>query len=221
MIRPSRKLLIILRHILKTEYILAFFFIISSLFSGCSHMHAPERGWQQVGTASWYGKDFHGKPTASGEIYNMYGYSAAHKTLPLGTRVRVTNMKNNRQIVVPINDRGPFVGRRIIDMSYGAARHLGMVKEGLAKVHVEVIQTSQNLRSGYTLQFGAYEKRQNAVTMADKLTTIGYTPSIEEAFVRGKKFHRVRLGTFSSFKRAQEFSKAFHQKDISYRIVGL
>lgn len=184
-------------------------------------MHAPQRGWQQVGTASWYGKDFHGKPTASGEIYNMYGYSAAHKTLPLGTRVRVTNLKNGRRIIVPINDRGPFVGRRIIDMSYGAARHLGMVKEGLAKVHVEVIQTSHNLRSGYTLQFGAYVKRQNAVTMADRLTTIGYTPSIEEAFVRGKRFHRVRLGSFPSLKRAQEFSKVFQQKDISHRIVGL
>jgi rare lipoprotein A len=221
MTRPSRKSFIVLRHILKTDHILVFLLIISALLGGCSHMHTSERGWQQVGTASWYGKDFHGKPTASGEIYNMYGYSAAHKTLPLGTRVRVTNLKNGRRIIVPINDRGPFVGRRIIDMSYGAARHLGMVKEGLAKVHVEVIQTSHNLRSGYTVQFGAYIERQNAVTMADKLTTIGYTPSIEEAFVRGKKFHRVRLGAFSSRKRAQEFSKVFQQKDIGYRIVGL
>jgi len=151
----------------------------------------------------------------------MYGYSAAHKTLALGTRVRVTNLDNGRKIVVPVNDRGPFVGNRIIDMSYGAARHLGMVKEGLAKVRIEVIQTSTTHASGYTLQFGAYTERQNAVTMANKLISIGYTPSIEEAFVRGKRFHRVRIGAFSSFKRAQKFAGQFNDNGMNYRITGL
>lgn len=151
----------------------------------------------------------------------MYGYSAAHKTLPLGTRVRVTNLDNGRRIVVPINDRGPFVGKRIIDMSYGAARHLGMVKEGLAKVRIEVIQTPSTNASGYTLQFGAYTERQNAVAMADKLTSIGYTPSIEEAFVRGTRFHRVRLGVFPSYKKAQKFAGQFNDSGMKFRIIGL
>ena len=209
------------RHILKTDHILILALILTAFLSGCSHMHASKNSWQQVGTASWYGKDFHGKPTASGEIYNMYGYSAAHKTLPLGTRVRVTNLDNGRRIVVPINDRGPFVGKRIIDMSYGAARHLGMVKEGLAKVRIEVIQKPSTNASGYTLQFGAYTERQNAVAMADKLTSIGYTPSIEEAFVRGRKFHRVRLGVFPSYKKAQRFAGQFNDSGMKYRIIGL
>ena len=209
------------RHILKTDRILILALVLAAFLSGCSHMHASKSSWQQVGTASWYGKDFHGKPTASGEIYNMYGYSAAHKTLPLGTRVRVTNLDNGRRIVVPINDRGPFVGKRIIDMSYGAARHLGMVKEGLAKVRIEVIQTPSTNASGYTLQFGAYTERQNAVAMADKLTSIGYTPSIEEAFVRGRKFHRVRLGVFPSYKKAQRFAGQFNDSGMKYRIIGL
>lgn len=193
--------------------------IITALIAGCSHMQATRPSWQQIGTASWYGKDFHGRPTASGEIYNMYGRSAAHKTLPLGTTVRVTNLDNGRRIVVPINDRGPFVGERIIDMSYGAARHLGMVKEGLAKVRIEVIQTPRNTASGYTIQFGSYMERQNAVKVAKQLTTIGYTPIIEEAFVRGRKFHRVRLGSFSSLKKAQQYAGRFN--DLTYTIIGL
>jgi rare lipoprotein A len=210
-----------LRHTLKISRILIPL-IITALIAGCSHMQVPANSrQQQIGTASWYGKDFHGKPTASGEIYNMYGYSAAHKTLPLGTRVRVTNLDNGRKILVPINDRGPFVGRRIIDMSYGAARHLGMVKEGLAKVRIEVIQTTSTNASGYTVQFGSYTERQNAVAMADKLTSIGYTPSIEEAFVRGKRFHRVRLGAFPSFKKAQRFAGQFNDSGMKYRIIGL
>lgn len=177
-----------------------------------------------MGTASWYGEDFHGKPTASGEIYNMYGCSAAHKTLPLGTRVRVTNLDNGRRIVVPINDRGPFVGNRIIDMSYGAARRLGMVKEGLAKVCIEVIQPPDikgiNV-SRYTLQLGAYTQRQNAVAMADRLTNIGYTPNVEDVYVHGKLFHRVRLGTFPSYKKAEEFAGRLNDNGFEYTIIGL
>ena len=195
-------------------------FMIPALFCGCSHMNSSTTTWQQVGTASWYGKDFHGRPTASGEIYDMNGLSAAHKTLPLGTRVRVTNLDNGRRIDVPINDRGPFVGRRIIDMSYGAARQLDMVQEGLAKVHVQVIQTPRTYTYSYILQFGAYTERGNAVIMADKLTDIGYLPSIEIASIRGMDFHRVRLGAFQSLKKAQAMAEAFHKKGLSCVVVG-
>ncbi len=190
------------------------------LLTGCSHVPASKSGWQQVGTASWYGSDFHGRPTASGETYNMYGCSAAHKTLPLGTRVRVTNLANNRKVVVPINDRGPFVGDRIIDMSYGAARQLGMVKEGLAKVHIEVLQIPSNYTSRYILQFGAYTERHNAEKMADRLRTIGYSPSIEEASIQGKQLHRVRLGGFQSLEKAQGLAMTFRSKDIPCAVIG-
>lgn len=96
-------------------------------------------GYSEQGVASWYGKDFHGKATANGECYNMYAFTAAHKTLPLPTVVRVTNLENHRSIVVKVNDRGPFVSGRLIDLSYAAAESLGMVGNGTAPVLVESI----------------------------------------------------------------------------------
>jgi rare lipoprotein A len=92
----------------------------------------------QVGPASWYGKQFHGRPTANGESFDMFELTAAHKRLPLGSYVKVTNLRNSKWIVVRINDRGPYVGDRIVDLSYGAARLLGIV--GVQKVRLDVIQ---------------------------------------------------------------------------------
>jgi len=92
------------------------------------------------GEASWYGEQFHGNQTASGEVYNMHNHTAAHRTLPFGTRVRVTRVDNGRSVVVRINDRGPFVDDRIIDLSYGAAAEIGMVNDGLADVEVEIVE---------------------------------------------------------------------------------
>jgi rare lipoprotein A len=97
----------------------------------------------QVGTASWYGKQFHGRQTASGEYYDMYQLTAAHRTLPLGTWVKVTNVRNGRWIIVRINDRGPVPQDRIIDLSYSAAELLGMEEQGLAKVQIDRIDTPQ------------------------------------------------------------------------------
>lgn len=99
-------------------------------------------GYAENGIASWYGSENHGMQTASGSIYNMYAMSAAHKTLPLGTVVRVTNLENRRQLDVLVNDRGPFIAGRLIDLSYGAARKLGFADQGLARVHIEAIGTS-------------------------------------------------------------------------------
>ncbi len=94
-------------------------------------------GYSEVGTASWYGIDFHGKKTATGEVYDMFSVSAAHKTLPLGTKVRVTNLQNGRELELTVNDRGPFVDGRIIDLSYASARLLGMADNGVARVRVD------------------------------------------------------------------------------------
>ncbi len=91
------------------------------------------------GQASWYGEDYHGRTTANGERYNMYALTAAHRTLPFNTRVRVTNLKNGRRVVVRINDRGPWIRGRVIDLSYEAARRIRMVEDGLVPVIVEVI----------------------------------------------------------------------------------
>lgn len=96
--------------------------------------------WVEVGMASWYGKKFHGKHTASGEIFNMYKFTAAHRILPFGTLVRVKNLENGKEVVVRINDRGPLKRGRIIDLSYAAAKKIGMIQKGLVKVRIEVIK---------------------------------------------------------------------------------
>ncbi|HUK25400.1 MAG TPA: septal ring lytic transglycosylase RlpA family protein [Terriglobales bacterium] len=103
----------------------------------------PARPYQ-VGTASWYGPSFQGKPTASGEPYNMYDLTAAHPELPLGTLVRVTNLRNHRSVVVRINDRGPVVPGRIIDVSYSAARVLNFKARGTQRVRLDVVHRRQN-----------------------------------------------------------------------------
>ena len=97
-------------------------------------------GFVETGLASWYGEDFHGKPTAMGEPYNMYAMTAAHKTLPLPTRVRVTNLETGRSAELRVNDRGPFVKGRVIDLSYSAARELGVVRRGTARVRIEALE---------------------------------------------------------------------------------
>jgi len=97
-----------------------------------------------TGISSYYGTDFHGKLTANGEVYDMYGLNAAHKTLPLNTIVRVTNLSNNKSLILRINDRGPYVKGRILDCSYGAAKKLGFIAQGTTKVRIELIEVGDN-----------------------------------------------------------------------------
>ena len=97
-----------------------------------------------TGISSYYGTDFHGKLTANGEVYDMYGLTAAHKTLPLNTIVRVTNLSNNKSLILRINDRGPYIKGRILDCSYGAAKKLGFIAQGTTKVRIELIEVGDN-----------------------------------------------------------------------------
>jgi len=205
---------------LKRSFMALLFAVV--LLGGCAHQYRPGPGWVETGTASWYGEDFHGKPTAQGEPYDMYGVSAAHKTIPLGTRVRVTNLTNGNQVVCMLNHRGPFVGDRIIDMSYGAARKLGMVDAGLARVRVEVLEMPRYYSGGrYTLQFGSFSARENALRLAGTIESRGYQPSIEQATVYGSTVYRVRLGAFTSMDGARNLMQSFTSQGISCYIVGL
>jgi len=106
------------------------------------HVMKTSYGYRQQGVASWYGRKFHGRATSSGELYDMNAMTAAHKTLPLPTRVRVTNLANGRAVIVRVNDRGPFVDNRIIDLSYAAAKQLDMVRSGTALVEIEAVDTA-------------------------------------------------------------------------------
>lgn len=113
------------------------------VIKGVRYVPREDPGYNAVGMASWYGRPFHGRKTASGQIFNMNAPTAAHPTLPLGTRVRVTNLANNRSVVLTVNDRGPFTKGRIIDVSRRAAERLGFRRAGTARVRVEVIQAAR------------------------------------------------------------------------------
>ena len=141
------------------------------------------KGFRQRGIASWYGKNFHGKKTSNGEIYDMYAMTAAHKTLPLGTYVRVKHLENKKELEVRINDRGPFVRGRIIDLSYRAAKLLGIVGPGTADVEIVALGTPATTDGGagptfvqgdyysgnFTFQVGAFANRENAERLKRKL----------------------------------------------------
>jgi len=124
----------------------------------------PPVGGAEVGIASWYGHPYHGRAAASGEIYDMEKFTAAHRTLPFGTLVRVVNLDNDKLVDVRINDRGPFVGDRIIDLSHAAAQAIGLIGPGVARVRLEVMQTpvAATVPGYYAVQVGAFQYRANA-----------------------------------------------------------
>lgn len=164
------------------------------------------RGYVEEGLASWYGPKFHGRPTASGEPYNMYALTAAHKILPLGTYVMVTNLENGRKVVVRINDRGPFVPGRIIDLSYAAARALGMVEKGVARVRIVALAEGRRTPRGviftrlpelkkgeYYLQVGSFQNYANAVRLRERLSRKFKLVLIEPFTHEGVTFYRVKI----------------------------
>jgi peptidoglycan lytic transglycosylase len=125
---------------------LPFFFPNKSISRESTAHNYTRRIHSQIGVASWYGAHWHGKETASGERFNMHNYTAAHRSLPIGTIARVTNLENGKGVVVRINDRGPIKKGRIIDLSHAAAKSIGMAKDGTAKVKVDVIATPKGTR---------------------------------------------------------------------------
>jgi rare lipoprotein A len=174
----------------------------------------------QVGTASWYGPGFHGSRTSSGEVYDQYDLTAAHPTLPLGTRVVVTNLENNRAVEVRINDRGPFVKGRSIDLSYAAARTLGMIGPGTSPVRIEVLGGGAELpRAAYTVQVGSFSDRENARRLESSLAK--RFDGVYVATLEGKvgRYYRVRLGHFSRREDAAMFANSVTPLGLSAIIV--
>lgn len=160
-------------------------------------------GYREEGVASWYGKKFHGRRTSSGERYDMYQMTAAHKTLPLPTVVKVTNLNNRKSVIVKVNDRGPFVGRRIIDLSYAAASELDLVKPGTGPVLVEAINTTPGSvpgrASSYYLQVGSFSVESNARSLRRKLVQAGYpSTKISEYTLAGTLYYQVHVGPWRS-----------------------
>jgi rare lipoprotein A len=180
---------------------------------------AQEPGYREQGIASWYGPGFHGERTSSGETYDMYAMTAAHKTLPLPAFVRVQNLENGRSVIVRVNDRGPFVGDRIIDLSYSAAAKIDMTRRGTARVAIELLQSAdgptsvgtqvppvaQNAGAGPSepvrwLQVGAFSVRDNAERLSQRLKASGFTNVAVQApsALDSRQVFRVRLGPLTT-----------------------
>lgn len=182
--------------------------------------------YKERGVASWYGKKFHGRPTSSGERYNMHAMTAAHKTLPLPTIVRVTNLTNGKSVIVRVNDRGPFVDNRIIDMSYAAAIELDMTQAGTAMVEVEALTNSRNTQqtasapaarnSRMYLQVGAFGDAGNAHNLATQLEGYGISNvRVYEQPGETPALYRVRIGPVSSVNEYDRIAGQVESLQIS------
>jgi rare lipoprotein A len=165
-------------------------------------------GYTEEGNASWYGAPFHGRRASNGEVYDMYKLTAAHRTLPFETMVRVTNVNNGKSTAVRITDRGPFVDNRIIDLSLAAAREIESVGPGVVPVRVEVLSPGVDPTSGFfTVQVGAFRDRANAERLRDRLNA-SYSPIfIQQYDSPDGVFYRVRVGKISGEDAAQQFGE--------------
>ena len=174
----------------------------------------------QYGVASWYGADFHGKSTSSGEVYDMYQLTCAHQTLPLGTMVMVTNLENGKSLELKVNDRGPFVKDRVIDVSYAAARMLGMWEKGTASVKVEVIGFAPELVQRFTLQVGSFVDEPNAQRLAEQLRKNFDNVSVTTLETQTQKYHRVRVGQFDTRESALITAEKLSQMGFNVMVTS-
>lgn len=164
---------------------------------------------RQEGLASWYGRRFHGKKTASGELYDMYAMTAAHPTLPIPSYARVTSLDSDKSVVVRINDRGPFHSKRIIDLSYAAAHKMGFLGKGTGRVRVESIDPDtydtqgEALQDGLYLQVGAFSQQDNAQQLRGRLTREMDVDASRTRVVLSGVLHRVQLGPYFNDEAAQ------------------
>ena len=188
-------------------------------------------GYSKTGRASWYGKDFHGKKTSNGETYNMYGPTAAHKTLPMNTHLLVRNLENGKEMVVRVNDRGPFVKGRIIDMTLAGARKIGFADKGTARVRITALGEAATFRQGnrtverfvghpdftkgeFFVQIGSFEDRENAIRLKEKMRGLGKEALILSYDRGDRKFYRVRLRAGSTLSAAEHLEKVLNVSDF-------
>jgi peptidoglycan lytic transglycosylase len=199
--------------------------------------YAPDseyKPYRAVGQATWYGRRFHGKPTASGEPYDMYAMTAAHPTLPIPSYARVTNLENGKSVIVRINDRGPFRKERLIDLSYTAAYKLNLAASGSGRVMVEAINPDEYAQSqaahapktgptqtavpvpeasGIFLQVGAFGKRANAVALIERARTL--LPDEKANLIEEDGLYRVRLGPYRNADEAELY------RQVVYEFLGI
>jgi len=175
---------------------------------------APESvGYVEEGNASWYGSPFHGRRASNGEVYDMYKLTAAHRTLPFDTMVRVTNLNNGKSTVVRITDRGPFIENRIIDLSLAAAREIDSVGPGVVPVRLEVLGNVDVTVGFFTVQVGAFRNLANAEHLRDRLS-VSYSPIfIQQYDSKEGTFYRLRVGRVSGQDAANELAEQLRTKE--------
>ncbi len=188
---------------------------------------APESAYV---VASWYGPDFHGRPTSSGEIFNMYSMTCAHKAYPFGTRLKVTNTANNKTVECVVNDRGPFVEGRDLDLSYAAAKEIGVIGPGTGMVFVEVngrdnsyirkvrVQSS-GMRGPFAIQVGSFSESINAIRLKKALNLKYENVYVQEADIKGSTFYRVRVGNFDAISGALSTAEQLGQEGYPVLVV--
>ena len=198
--------------------------LLTLLIAGCS-MHRydkPKVGTTQRGVASWYGEPFHGRKTASGEVYDMHGMTAAHKELPLGTEVEVKNLDNGREARLRVNDRGPFIRGRVLDVSYAGAQKLGMVGPGTARIELRVVRlgvgpSGQNLTTRFAVQVGAFGEKKNAVALQRKLSK-DYS---DVELIQDGRWHRVRIVNLRNEKDARKLEGDLKRRGLPAVVIRL
>ena len=192
-------------------------------------------GFTQKGIASWYGPKFHGKKTSSGEIYDMYAMTAAHKTLPLPSYLEVKNLENGRKIIVRVNDRGPFHDNRVVDLSYTAAIKLDMIGKGTALVEIRAINPRSHRRGGapvvdraredrappvFYIQVGVFSDYNNAARLKDRLRGLEAPVRTEETTLNGAAAFRVKIGPLDNIDIADAIVGRLELFDIhDHRIL--
>lgn len=195
------------------------------LQQGCTRNRLAKAkvGTSQRGLASWYGPKFHGRPTASGEIFDMEAMTAAHKRLPLGTVVVVEMLSTGRTVQVRINDRGPFIRGRVIDLSRAAARELGLLGQGVAQVELQVVRLGEGRSgprrsAGYTVQVGAFRKADLADAMRTRVE-----PASDEAtaVVREGDWYKVRVGRGLPYKDAEALRKRLQKRGFQALVLPM
>lgn len=196
--------------------------IVMLVVAGCvspQSRKAPiKRASPLVGIASWYGPGFHGKLSASGEHFDMWALTAAHRTLPFGTFVRVQSKESGRRVTVRINDRGPFIDGRIIDLSFAAARELGMIGRGTEEVVLTVVprppvdtKAASHETPTYWIQVGSFSSLSKAMSVKIRLERTYPEVQVSTVTIKNEEWHRVRIGAFESKKRAQQVLQNLRQ----------
>lgn len=234
------------RPVFRPVFYICLFFLVTGLLAGCFggkawrkggvpgsrsytvggktyHPLKSAHGFVEEGVASWYGPGFHGKKTASGEIYDQNAMTAAHKILPLGTMVRVTNLANRRQVIVKINDRGPFVADRVIDLSRTAASKLGITGKGTGRVRIQSVGDVPRMEQGgqidgdYYVQVGAFSSKANASKLVSLLSGQGHRGRLVYG---NNRMWNVQAGPWPDSARAQRMLDVFRSLYPQAFVVG-